>query len=87
MAKILDNHLKSVWGSREEADRVSQIQQISIEGSRERFLVECRSGVHDGVFAISRTYDSVNVRLHYCRTSRFHWKITKAKNLARVTDR
>ena len=42
------------------ADRCFDTQQIH-DGDRDRFLSDCKSGVHDGVFAISRTYDSVQV--------------------------
>lgn len=44
-----------------QADRKACAQQVN-DGDREQFLDDCESGIYDGVLAISRTYDSVNVR-------------------------
>ncbi|KAL8714217.1 MAG: hypothetical protein Q9220_001946 [cf. Caloplaca sp. 1 TL-2023] len=39
---------------------LAELRQI-VDGSRERFLDECKSGVHNGILAISRTFDSVEL--------------------------
>ena len=39
---------------------VGQFKQIK-KRSRAQFLSDCESGVHDGVIAIARTYDSLKV--------------------------
>ncbi|KAI4177099.1 MAG: hypothetical protein LQ343_000581 [Gyalolechia ehrenbergii] len=39
---------------------LAELRQIK-DGDREEFLDDCESGVHDGVLAISRTYDSVKL--------------------------
>ncbi|KAL8951467.1 MAG: hypothetical protein Q9222_002568 [Ikaeria aurantiellina] len=39
---------------------LAELRQI-VDGNRERFLDECKSGVHNGILAISRTFDSVEL--------------------------
>ena len=39
------------------------LQQVH-GGSRDQFLADCKSGVYDGVLAISRTFDSVKVSMN-----------------------
>lgn len=39
------------------------LQQLN-GGNREQFLADCKSGVYDGVLAISRTFDSIKVNMN-----------------------
>jgi len=38
------------------------LQQQLNNGTRDQFLTDCRDGVYEGVLAISRTYDSTQVK-------------------------
>ncbi len=38
------------------------LQQQVNNGTRDQFLTDCREGVYEGVLAISRTYDSTQVK-------------------------
>ncbi|KAL8922846.1 MAG: hypothetical protein Q9208_004971 [Pyrenodesmia sp. 3 TL-2023] len=50
-------HAQSEWN---ELASLAELRQIK-SGTREQFLNDCESGLHDGVLAISRTYDSVEL--------------------------
>ncbi|KAF6222742.1 hypothetical protein HO133_000790 [Letharia lupina] len=39
---------------------LAELRQVN-EGTRDRFLIDCKAGVYDGVVAISRTYDSTQM--------------------------
>lgn len=43
-------------------------QQHVKDGSRAKFIGDCKSGVYDNVLAISRTFDSAQVRGSGART-------------------
>ncbi|KAL9608129.1 MAG: hypothetical protein Q9167_007021 [Letrouitia subvulpina] len=51
-------HAHAEWNA---LSAIAELHQVN-DGNRERFLDDCQSGVYDGVFAISRTFDSVQVR-------------------------
>ncbi|KAL8915297.1 MAG: hypothetical protein Q9171_000167 [Xanthocarpia ochracea] len=50
-------HAKNEWHDLAE---IAELRQLK-DGNREQFLEDCRSGVHYGILAISRTYDSVEL--------------------------
>lgn len=53
-------------GAREAVQVLTVLQQQVNNGTRDQFLTDCREGVYEGVLAISRTYDSTQVkRLNY----------------------
>ncbi|KAL8729740.1 MAG: hypothetical protein Q9166_004569 [cf. Caloplaca sp. 2 TL-2023] len=56
---ILEKILMGMWGA-PVVILVAELRQLK-DGNREQFLDECQSGAYDGILAISRTYDSVEL--------------------------
>ncbi|KAL8694249.1 MAG: hypothetical protein Q9218_001075 [Villophora microphyllina] len=50
-------HAQTEWKA---LSSLAELREVK-DGDRERFLSDCRSGVYDGILAISRTYDSVEL--------------------------
>ncbi|KAI4248776.1 MAG: hypothetical protein LQ352_005804 [Teloschistes flavicans] len=50
-------HAQDEWRA---LSSLAELREVR-DGDRKRFLGDCRSGVHDGILAISRTYDSVEL--------------------------
>ncbi|KAL8837091.1 MAG: hypothetical protein Q9170_002648 [Blastenia crenularia] len=50
-------HAQNEWNA---LSSLAELRQIKT-GDREQFLKDCQSGAHDGILAISRTYDSVEL--------------------------